>query len=182
MRQVAILGGDDKTLGSAPFEDDAWELWAMPWRPLPRVSRYFEMHSYWRKFEGAFGTSAAYLDFLNDCGVPVYMQQKEEDVPMSVRYPLDAVAMEVGTSYLESTIGYMLGLAILERVDRIGLWGVDMSDAEEYGQQRPNCEYLIGLARGRGIDVVIPERSALLKSKWSAGVYGLEDPNGDQHV
>lgn len=38
-----------------------------------------------------------------------------------------------------------------------------MAADDEYGYQRPNCEYLIGLARGRGIKVVIPDESPLCK-------------------
>jgi len=31
------------------------------------------------------------------------------------------------------------------------VYGVDMKADDEYGYQKPNMEYLIGLARGKGI-------------------------------
>ncbi len=46
----------------------------------------------------------------------------------------------------------------------------------EYQQQRPNTEYLIGLARGKGITVEIAPSSALLKA---GHLYGYEKPLGE---
>ncbi len=101
-----------------------------------------------------------YLQRLKEVDVPLYMQEAYIDT--ATRYPLEQVA-EITGAYWNSSIGYMLALAIHEGVDRIGVWGVDMKADDEYGYQRPNCEYLIGLARGKGIDVVIPEESPLCK-------------------
>jgi hypothetical protein len=68
-----------------------------------------------------------------------------------------------GTPYLESSIAYMVAQALLELkpVDRIAIFGVDLHCESEYAYQRPNLEYLIGLARGKGIKVYIPPQSAL---------------------
>ena len=44
---------------------------------------------------------------------------------------------------------------------------------EEYFYQRAGCEYLIGLARGMGVKVVIPHESALCKASY---VYGYSEP------
>ena len=41
----------------------------------------------------------------------------------------------------------------------------------EYIHQRPNLEFLIGVALSQGVQFVIPERSTLLKGKH---IYGLE--------
>ena len=53
--------------------------------------------------------------------------------------------------------------------------GVDMAMETEYQHQRPCCEYLIGLARGTGIQVDVPETSSLLKSPWLYG-YDAQQP------
>jgi hypothetical protein len=74
--------------------------------------------------------------------------------------------------YFTSTIGYMLALAIGRlRLDR--LYGIDLASDVEYPQQRPNAEYLIGLARGMGKTVVIAPASALCKA---GHLYGYEKP------
>ena len=91
--------------------------------------------------------------------VPVYMLDKQDDIPMSVRYPIEEVTKLIGcatnakTPYLESSIAYMLALAVLEKVDRVGIWGVDLHCESEYSYQRPNLEYVIGLARAKGVKV-----------------------------
>lgn len=130
----------------------------MPWDEgyWIRCSRLFEMHDL--RLIGQRGK--AYMERLAGLGVPLYMQKAYFE--QAQEYPFDMVAAVTGR-YWNSSIGYMLALAIAEGVDRIGLWGVDMKGDDEYGYQRPNCEYLIGLARGRGIDVVIPDESPLCK-------------------
>jgi hypothetical protein len=42
----------------------------------------------------------------------------------------------------------------------------------EYGHQRPSCEYFLGIATGRGIEVELPVTSDLIKTPF---LYGLED-------
>ena len=41
-----------------------------------------------------------------------------------------------------------------------------MAQDSEYESQRPSCEYFIGLARGMGIKVHVPDKSDLLKTLW----------------
>jgi hypothetical protein len=77
-------------------------------------------------------------------------------------YPFDQVAATTG-AYWNSSIAYMLALAIHEGAEEIAIYGVDMKGDDEYGYQKPNMEYLIGLAIGRGIKVTIPDASPLLK-------------------
>jgi len=122
--------------------------------------------------------------------VPVVMLERHEDIPTSVRYPMEDVLALVGkatgksTPYLESSIAYMLAQAILELKpgDRVGIWGVDLHCDSEYGFQRPNLEYLMGLARGKGIKVYIPPQSALLTHQMGVpyGYYSSTDAGAPQ--
>ena len=95
------------------------------------------------------------------------MQEAYDEIPNSTEYPLGAVSELVG-DYYNSSIAYMLGLAIYEGYDKIALWGVDLigqggwGHADEYMDERPNVEYLLGFARGKGIDVWLPEVCPLL--------------------
>jgi len=66
--------------------------------------------------------------------------------------------------YLSSTIAYELALAIHEGFAEIHIYGVDLNTESEYAWQKPGVEYLIGVAVGRGIKVVIPDNCALLKA------------------
>lgn len=176
LRKVAIIGRCYSTRADAPWNDSSWEIWALAWDPLPVVHRIFETHKNFRNYLGTQEDGDWHVGGLRMVKVPVYMLDKQGDIPMSVRYPMEDVTKiigktAVGTPYLESSIAYMIALALHERVDRIGIWGVDLHCDSEYAYQRPNLEYLIGLARGMGIKVYIPPQSALLTHQ--AGVpYG----------
>ena len=135
------------------------ETWGLPWDAWsPRYDLLFEMHD--RSLFESKGKQ--YMDRLRDSDVPVIMQERHDDIPNSVAYPLDAVSSIVG-DYYGSSVAYMVALAITRKENRIVLYGVDLSD--DYDHQRPNLEYLIGFARGRGIEVEVPEGSLLLKRR-----------------
>ena len=59
-----------------------------------------------------------------------------------------------------------------ERFEEIHLYGIDMTHETEWGYQRPNTEFFLGVAVGKGIKIHIPEESALLSPLW---LYGYED-------
>ena len=54
----------------------------------------------------------------------------------------------------------------------IHVYGVDMATAGEYGGQRPSCEWILGVAQGRGIETHVPISSDLFKV---AAMYGAEN-------
>ena len=75
----------------------------------------------------------------------------------------------IGRAYLTSTAAYALALAITEGVDEIKLYGVHGATELEYIQQRPCIEWLLGLAQGRGIKVVVPDISPILHGERYPG-------------
>jgi hypothetical protein len=66
----------------------------------------------------------------------------------------------------------MIALAVYEGFKTIDIYGVDMAVGSEYGEQRPSCEYYIGIAKGKGIDIKLPAACDLLKSRF---IYGFEN-------
>ena len=60
---------------------------------------------------------------------------------------------------------------------RVHIYGVGAPFDSHYVQQRSNLEYLIGFARGTGMEVVVSEKSELLTSHWDAGIYGFDKEN-----
>jgi len=55
--------------------------------------------------------------------------------------------------------------------EQIDFYGFEMGTTTEYHYQRANFEYLVGVAHGLGFNVVIPERSPILKGE----LYGYEN-------
>lgn len=102
---------------------------------------------------------------------PIYMQKHYEDIPGSVTYPLGEVTKLLGRKYYRSGFSYMAGLAMLMGYKRIELYGFEMGTETEYHYQKPNGEWLLGIAHGLGIDVYLPDNCSLL----TGPVYGYED-------
>lgn len=206
-RKIALVGFASSTKDLAPFGDPEWEIWGMNqlYRHIPRLDREFDIHENFRE-DNVEGTDHPL--WLAQCGIPVYMKEREPSIPTAIGYPLEIVAERAaGTKYFTSTVAFMIGLAILE-IDRmverdpmlrgdfrddasvhevglavqraysryaLGVYGIDLIVGTEYDYQKACVEYLLGVAHGRGIEVVIPNDSALLKASH---VYGFErEPN-----
>lgn len=160
IKKVAIIGGAPSRR-YAPIYDKSWEIWGLGARELrlPRVDRWFELHSvpqliraYNRREKNGY---ERHIKFLRSLKVPVYMQKPHPGVPNSVTYPLDAVLEECGRCFT-SSVSYMLGLAILEGYRGIGMWGVNMASKKEYLYQWAGVQYLLALAKQRGVGVYLP--------------------------
>lgn len=173
VRKVAIVGGGP-TRVRAPFDDPEWEIWAFSsrrWQP-PRIDRWFELHALTDLRQQLASrkrgrrTFPEYWQFLRTLRCPVYMQRRHPAIPTSVRFPLQAVLRRFGRCFT-STASYLIALAIIEGAHAIGLWGVDPKASneangwEDYSRQRQAIEYLLGMARHRGIEVVLPEGASL---------------------
>lgn len=108
---------------------------------------------------------------------PIYLHKPYVAVPGSRAFPIAKLQQAFGwgghpEEFFTSSVDFMLALAIHEGVDRIELYGVDMYEApHERGEQRNGAHYWIGIARGRGIDVHIPDDSSLCKTDRLYGYF-----------
>lgn len=168
---IAIVGLSSTTHDLAPFGTD-WEMWGLPWDDgyWYQYDRLFEMHDLRLLKEFPEARPVNYIERLKEIDVPLYMQ--ESYFPNVIRYPIEDV-----DPYINSSIGYMLAMAIMCQPNRIGIWGVDMASDDEYGYQKPNAEYLIGMARGKGIEVIIPDESPLCKFYGKGIRFGSHYPH-----
>jgi len=178
--KIAIVGKAPSSRGLAPYHDDEWEIWTLAdlvmAGQVPRFHRHFELHPLnW--FETPDG--AKYIEWMGSVTEqPIYLIEPAEAIPRGVAYPKDEMVAAFGR-YFNNTVSWMLALAIAMKPQEIGIWGVDMAAASEYEQQRPSCEYFIGLARGAGINVHVPPQSDLLTSPR---LYGFDYADCDAIV
>jgi hypothetical protein len=179
--KVAILGtAQHYTL--APFDDPEFEIWgvndAYLMEGMVRWDRWFQIHdlSHYSARENGVNIETMLAQYASwDC--PVYMFQKYTPVPNAVKFPYEKLIQEFG-EYFNSTISWLIAFAMLEGFKEIHIYGVDMATGTEFGEQRPSCEYFLGLARGRGIKVHIPAESRLLKTKY---LYGYQEEVMNEH-
>lgn len=156
---LAIIGLADNSRNEIPWNSTV-EKWGLPWDgEWSLLDRHFEMHDL-RLLESEHSKRPKdYIEKLQSLP-DLYMQ--EEYFSNAKRYPFEAVSKVTGY-YFNSSISYMLALGIYEKYNRISIYGVDMKAEEEYFWQRPNLEYLIGIAKGKGIDIYIPDSSSVSK-------------------
>jgi hypothetical protein len=147
---------------------------------------WYQLHR--RQSDGEFPGSRdpEHRKWLSSQTCPIWMWQHEDEIPASLPYPLHEVLTKAmlptgeplsPEAYYNNSISWMIAHAILEGYTTIGLYGVDMAQngvhgESEYGYQRPSVEYFIGVARGLGIRVVMPQQSELCKCAY---LYGYEN-------
>lgn len=134
--------------------------------------------------EGDYGRTPHHIAYLARCGVPVYMQNVDERIPASVRFPLEEVTESLGLPdvngkkrlYITSSPAWMLALALYEHklgmtISELRMAGIEMLLGTEYARQKPCIEYWLGRAIGMGIEVMVaPTGSAIL----SDAIYAID--------
>lgn len=175
-RKVAICGSHSATLVDAPWDDPSWEWWghasARAWYQRS-MDRYFDLHpkACWSRTDVK---RVHYPRWLAKNTVPIYMQERYEAVPASVRYPKGRILQEFGQprAYFTNHTAWMIALALSEGVTAFGLFGVSYQTESEYVIQRGSCEYWLGRAQERGVQIILPEQCKLLADP--ALLYGYE--------
>lgn len=173
-RSICIVGYAQETREMANNLPADVELWGMNinHKFMARWDRWFQLHPPVWKGNPFYGRSLAHMDFLKTLDVPLYMRYPSPDFPTAVEYPLEKVYANIGRRYITSTVANMLGLALLEGVDEIKVYGVNLGSNTEYVEQRPCIEWMLGLAEGRGIKVDVPDATPMLKGDEYPGQSG----------
>ena len=177
LRKIALIGSA-ATVDLAPWYDPSWEIWAHAtvYPYCKRVDRYFDLHPWdWIRTKPVPG----YLEWLQRCPTPIYMQRVFRDVPAAVRYPQERVLAEF-PRYFTSHAAWMIALALTEGVTHLGFYGIHYALDEEHKKQRTGCEFWIGYAAGRGVQIVNPPGSPLMREP--AWLYGYESHAGKKHI
>ncbi len=176
LRKIALIGSA-ASVGLAPWYDPTWEIWAHAtcYPYCKRVDRYFDLHPWkWISEKPMPG----YLAWMKALQTPIYMQRVFRDVPASVRFPRERVMSE-HPRYFTSHASWMVALALSEGVTHLGFFGIHYALDEEHKKQRSGCEFWMGVAHGRGVQIVNPEGSPLLREPgW---LYGYESHDGKTH-
>ncbi len=143
---------------------------------------------------GAYLRPANHLEWLKTRPMPVYLAQARPEWPTTRTFPTQAVldyfapywplrlartgTVEAGPDYEVSTPSWMLMHAIMEGYREIHVYGIHLATEWEYVQQRPNFEFLLGIAAGKGIKIVLPAATPICQASYR---YAFE-PKGDLGV
>lgn len=123
---------------------------------------------------GHYVRPAKHLDWLATQTIPVWLHPDHAtQLPASATwpsarpFPKAAIEAEFGR-YFTSSPAWMLAHAIMRGAKEIHIYGIHLSTEQEYIEQRPNFEYLMGRVLGRG----------KLKTTVSDGLRRYETPDG----
>lgn len=190
--QIALIGTTNSLI-RAPYDDPEWLIvsHACGHLKVPRADLYMELHTPAVRNQSKTWDSQ-YQSWLQGHGrtTPIMLQEACPDIPLSQTFPRHAIetwahqkgwlpaadSPDAMRPYFTSTVSWMLAWALWSGATRIGLWGINFSQTQEYRVQRPCAEYWIGLARGSGVRVDIATTSPLCKSRH---VYGYDGPRRD---
>lgn len=185
--EVAIVGFAPSTMEDAQFlfGKENVEIWPLnqlyiawpricPANRMPHMrnaTRWFQIH-HRHSYDQTINRDHSHHEWLQQQrDFPIYMMDREADVPCSCKFPKEQL-LDKFRRYFTNSISWEIALAIHEGFKKIWIYGVDMATDGEYSFERPSVEYFCGYAEGAGIELVIPEKSDLLKSAW---LYPFED-------
>lgn len=180
MKSVALYGFAAETRDGI-WQTRADQIWSITWAykyDLPRIDRLLEIHPIWiqaRSKKPEYQKPRDHWEWLKkNHKIPVVMLVKHPEVPMCERYPLEQVQallpQDRRSKVLTSSFDYLMALAVLEGYERIEVYGFEMGSDTEYRYQREGAAYWIAQCDARGIDLVLPVNTALLRNK----LYGYE--------
>lgn len=181
-KKLAIVGKAPASLPLVPCDDQEYEIWSLSdnYHNLARWDRWFEIHD----VEFHRQMHPEHWEFLTtNHGKPLYLLEPHKDIPHAIIFPKNEIFARFPTpsfhKYYTNSISWFIALALMEGFEHIGIYGVDMAQHEEYANQRPSCEYWIGVANGMGVSVYVPGESDLMKA---GKLYGYETHNGQMYT
>mgnify|MGYP001473345470 CR=1 FL=1 len=188
-KRIAIVGTAN-SWRDTPWDDPTLEIWGLNdayTLGFPRCDRWYELHPidhfYFRPLKdrvvyaddvphGYYVRPQGHLEWLQQAAktIPVFLQSDPPAgwPPNAQRFPREAVTQAFGT-YWASGPAYEVAHAILEGASEIHVYGIHLSTEAEYREQRPQFEHMLGIARGRGIKIVMATSSPVLKHGWQYG-------------
>lgn len=105
---------------------------------------------------GTYVRPATHLDWLATQSMPVWLHPDHATQhpvsatwPTARPFPKAAVEEQFG-SYQMSTPAWMIAHALLRGAREIHMYGIHLSTASEYRDQRPQCEHVLGCVLGTG--------------------------------
>lgn len=178
-----IIAGFAPSRGGIEDLDPTIEMWSVnhAWQFFQeeKLHAVFELHPYahlqHHAYYGNADTERLHKEFLaKPHNFPIYMIEAYPDVPAAVRYPIEDALELAGNRYFSSSFAYMFALAMLQGRNPIYVYGFDMATDTEWYYQRPNCEWWVGFAEGKGFEVIISKESPLCKVKKMYGYEGYQ--------
>lgn len=164
---VALVGFGITKHDLRALNSSEWEVWALNMANRIgimkdnfgdfRADRWFDLHPLSvQSFDD--------MEWIEYCPIPIYLTEPYPINKNAVVYPLaDVIAKweRYAADTFASSFAYMMALAMMEGFKKIGVYGCDLDWGRERVVEHGNLCFWVGLARGLGFDVDIPDHSIL---------------------
>lgn len=190
-RCVAIQGFAPDSRNLILDEPESTEIWGMnngyKYLKGRNPAKHFQLHPRnWNSDKGLppgeYGREPGHVEWLKNYKGELFLQEPDERIPDAKVFPYTEVVQFLNRNinrqepYLTSTFAMLIGYALYEnskkrgdkKINEIKIFGINLSTAEEYFNQRPGVEFLAGYAMGAGIKVWIPPTSAIFRGRQYA--------------
>lgn len=162
---IIMLGKGPSAAASLPIYQERWprhELWTLNDHYIAGSCRHFDIH-----FAHQLGNDAACIQACTSGAEVIISPLRDPVGPHEVQFPLASIVARWGVVLFESTVDYMLAYALWLReaglrFHTIALPGLDFEDLP-HALARDGAHFWLGLCKGLGIEIIRPDRSALLR-------------------
>jgi len=164
--KICIVGSAPHSTMHAPFGSDDWTIWGVS----PSVWATAVQHGYDKRFDGWFelhrygnypNMCAEYRAWLESLEVPVFTSEPVSSLKNNIELPVEELVGKYGPYWFNSTVSWMMAMAIEQEPTQIALYGIDMAANEEYFSQKMGCIRMAEIAVSQGIQVTAPFESDL---------------------
>lgn len=176
-RKVAICGSGGAQ--QMPWDDPTFECWSINnfWESSRdsegriAASRWWEQHQITPDTAGPRRGQVIQnendMAWIRQCPVPLYTTEPVPENTHAVVWPVEYFAAKY-RDYFCCTFAYQIAQAIEEDFKELHVYGLEllMGTKREATVESSCTNYWLGLAEGRGVKVVIPDRVAVIGRSW----------------
>lgn len=160
-KNLVIMGSHPNGSIRFDWERTDCDIWLFNEAPMDakykRCDAVFQLHdeAIWKSPKNR--SNEKHYQWLKSGKTPkIYMQKKYEDVPKSVRYPIEKVLKLSSIKCLTSTPDLALALVALEKkYKKVEIWGIELETESEYRNQRLGFGFWTGYLSALGIELEI---------------------------
>ena len=191
-RKLALIGASQIDVGERPpLDDPEWDVWSCNslWTLCLDRHRRFRADAWFELHPLSVQTQQELIE-MYDCPVPLYVLEHRTMggvwAPHWVTFPLDMLRKRFGDrDYFTCTMAYQVALALTRNYATIGLWGMELwqGSARERTCELRGLEFWLGVAKGMGVEIVLPSYSCLIQHQHLYGYdYHEEDADAQGEV
>lgn len=163
--KIAVVG-TGTSANDAPIGEEGWKIWSLPgnydrWKDIDKADEWFELHEIPYLLNDC-NAKPEFMELLAKMGNKLSIMGTYAGLPKAKAFPRQQLIDTFG-AYFTSSIAWIIALAVLNKPETIGIWGINCSGRNEYAEQRACIEGYLRYAQALGINLQIHTDSMLFK-------------------